>query len=141
MASSSPGWVLAAKKTGRLPRLRLKSSIALSSIGGGGASYFKLPVMEALRAPSPVSRLAIRQFWVNTRSKRENTGSLRLGNRAHRLQDLCDILALTRTKGTLPLVASTIRFGQISDSVNRPRSGRQYSINRRQKRGLSSGMN
>ena len=48
---------------------------------------------------------------------------------------------LTSTKGTFLSVASTIRFGQISDSVKRPRSGRQWSMKRRQNSGLSSGMN
>ena len=42
-----PGWVLAAKKTGRSRKARFNSFSAAASTGGGGESYFRLPVMAA----------------------------------------------------------------------------------------------
>jgi hypothetical protein len=84
---------------------------------GGGALYLRLPATMALRTPSRVSCLAKRLFCVSTRSKRENTGLDRLESQAQRLPERGDMRPLTRTSGIFLSLASTIRFGQNSDSV------------------------
>ena len=140
-ASSSPGCVLAARKMGRPATRARNSATAPVSTGGGGASYFRLPTTMVFRTPSSLRRLAKCQSCVSTRSKREKTGLDRLDSQAQRLLDLGDMRPLTSTIGIFLSLASTIRFGQISDSVKSARSGRQCSMKRRQKRGLSSGMN
>ena len=96
-----------------------------ASTGGGGASIFRLPTAVTERAPSSSKRRASVSFCASTSAKRSNSGRSSPLARRHRLKLRNDMRPFTSANGTPASAVSRIRFGQISDSVNTARSGRQ----------------
>ena len=125
-ASSSPGWVEAARSTRRpsAARRSIETSF-LSGLVAAAGSFSEPPTLTAFAiAPRPISLSACNLSTASTSCAAPNMACAVRRLRCHLTAALSDSCAETKATGTSVAAVAVIRFGQKSDSRKMPMRGR-----------------
>ena len=111
IVSSSPGWVCAARKTGRDPIACRNAASFSASAGSAGPSALRLPITRTSRAPRARNRAAISSSCERQTSNAERSVRAVAGAQRQLLYERSDMRALTSARRTPRSCAPSIRFG------------------------------